>query len=116
MDDKGYESIRPETIKIQLLANNKLQGNPVTIGVSKKWTWEFTDLAIRDELGNDILYSIKEIDITKHYQVDQIQENNKITLINKFVKEEPNPEEEEEDNNSINNDNGSNPTTNNREK
>ena len=55
-DDKGYESIRPETITIQLLANNKLQGNPVTIGVSEKWTWEFTDLAIRDELGNDILY------------------------------------------------------------
>ena len=111
-DDKGYESIRPETITIQLLANNKLQGNPVTIGVSEKWTWEFTDLAIRDELGNDILYSIKEIDVDKHYQVDQIQENNKITLINKFVKEEPNPEEEEEDN-SINNDGDSEPTNNN---
>ena len=111
-DDKGYESIRPETITIQLLANNKLQGNPVTIGVSEKWTWEFTDLAIRDELGNDILYSIKEIDVAKHYQVDQIQENNKITLINKFVKEEPNPEEEEEDN-SINNDGDSEPTNNN---
>ncbi|MGV8974233.1 Cna B-type domain-containing protein [Lactococcus lactis] len=111
-DDKGYESIRPETITIQLLANNKLQGNPVTIGVSEKWTWEFTDLAIRDELGNDILYSIKEIDVPKHYQVDQIQENNKITLINKFVKEEPNPEEEEEDN-SINNDGDSEPTNNN---
>ncbi|MCC4119306.1 lectin-like domain-containing protein [Lactococcus lactis] len=111
-DDKGYESIRPETITIQLLANNKLQGNPVTIGVSEKWTWEFTDLAIRDELGNDILYSIKEIDVAKHYQVDQIQENNKITLINKFVKEEPNPEEEEEDNN-INNDGDSEPTNNN---
>lgn len=111
-DDKGYESIRPETITIQLLANNKLQGNPVTIGVNEKWTWEFTDLAIRDELGNDISYSIKEIDVPKHYQVDQIQENNKITLINKFVKEEPNPEEEEEKNNSINNDNGSDPTNN----
>lgn len=113
-DDKGYESIRPETITIQLLANNKLQGNPVTIGVSEKWTWEFTDLAIRDELGNDILYSIKEIDVPKHYQVDQIQENNKITLINKFVKEEPNPEEEEEeDNNNINNDGDNEPTNNN---
>ncbi|WP_372757400.1 lectin-like domain-containing protein [Lactococcus lactis] len=111
-DDKGYESIRPETITIQLLANNKLQGNPVTIGVNEKWTWEFTDLAIRDELGNDISYSIKEIDVAKHYQVDQIQENNKINLINKFVKEEPNPEEEEEKNNSINNDNGSDPTNN----
>ncbi|WP_195935339.1 lectin-like domain-containing protein [Lactococcus lactis] len=111
-DDKGYESIRPETITIQLLANNKLQGNPVTIGVNEKWTWEFTDLAIRDELGNDISYSIKEIDVPKHYQVDQIQENNKITLINKFVKEEPNPEEEEEKDNSINNDNGSDPTNN----
>ncbi|MDG4973019.1 Cna B-type domain-containing protein [Lactococcus lactis] len=112
-DDKGYESIRPETITIQLSANNKLQGNPVTIGVSEKWTWEFTDLAIRDELGNDILYSIKEIDVPKHYQVDQIQENNKITLINKFVKEEPNPEEEEEDNNNINNDGDNEPTNNN---
>jgi len=112
-DDKGYESIRPETITIQLLANNKLQGNPVTIGVSEKWIWEFTDLAIRDELGNDILYSIKEIDVPKHYQVDQIQENNKITLINKFVKEEPNPEEEEEDNNNINNDGDNEPTNNN---
>ncbi|MGX9818155.1 Cna B-type domain-containing protein [Lactococcus lactis] len=112
-DDKGHESIRPETITIQLLANNKLQGNPVTIGVSEKWTWEFTDLAIRDELGNDILYSIKEIDVAKHYQVDQIQENNKITLINKFVKEEPNPEEEEEDNNNINNDGDNEPTNNN---
>ena len=61
---------------------------------------------------NDILYSIKEIDVAKHYQVDQIQENNKITLINKFVKEEPNPEEEEEDN-SINNDGDSEPTNNN---
>ena len=112
-DDKGYESIRPETITIQLLANNKLQGNPVTIGVNEKWTWKFTDLAIRDELGDDISYSIKEIDVPKHYQVDQIQENNKITLINKFVKEEPNPEEEEEEkDNSINNDNGSDPTNN----
>ena len=104
-DDKGYESIRPETITIQLLANNKLQGNPVTIGVSEKWTWEFNDLAIRDELGNDILYSVKEIDVAKHYQVDQIQENNKITLINKFVKEE-------EDNNSINNGANSDPNNN----
>ncbi|MCI1071175.1 Cna B-type domain-containing protein [Lactococcus lactis] len=107
-DDNGYESIRPETITIQLLANNKLQGNPVTIGRNENWSWEFTDLTIRDELGNNVIYSIKEIDIPKQYQVEQIQENNKITLINKFEKKDTSPDEDDDNNNNNSDENNTN--------
>ncbi|MCT0451829.1 Cna B-type domain-containing protein [Lactococcus cremoris] len=98
-EDTGYEKNRPESITVQLYADNIAQGKPTIISANENWTKEFNDLILRDAKGNEISYSVKELNVTEDYQLRQSQEDKKITLINKFVKEEVKPDEEDKQNN-----------------
>lgn len=111
-EDTGYEKNRPESITVQLYADNIAQGEPTIISANENWTKEFNDLILRDAKGNEISYSVKELNVTEDYQQRQSQEDKKITLINKFVKKEVKPEEkdkQQQNNNSNNKEKESSP-------
>ena len=59
--DPGYESFRPESVKINLLADNKtIQSKEVT--ADDEWKYEFTDLP-KYEAGKEIVYTITEDEV-----------------------------------------------------
>ncbi|USI67601.1 Cna B-type domain-containing protein [Lactococcus petauri] len=107
-NDGGFESKRPKSIKVQLFADGIVKGEPLVISEVENWNKEISDLPLRDEVGNEISYSIKELGMSNNYKVNQTRKENTITLTNSIVKgkEEETEKEKEKDNN--NNESGGN--------
>ncbi|GEO57725.1 hypothetical protein LBO01_08540 [Companilactobacillus paralimentarius] len=61
-DDNNADSTRPSEIKVQLTANGKNVGDPVTLNAKGGWTKTWSDLD-KQENGKDITYSVKEIKV-----------------------------------------------------
>ncbi|WP_177159503.1 Cna B-type domain-containing protein [Granulicatella balaenopterae] len=52
-----------EEVTVSLLANGIETGKVLTLNSSNNWQGEFTDLAIKDTSGKNIIYSIKESEV-----------------------------------------------------
>ena len=72
--DGDNTNSRPNEIKVQLLANGKevkdKEGNLIRVTLNKEndWYGEFTDLQQKDSEGNEIKYTVKEVDPPSGYK------------------------------------------------
>lgn len=81
-DSDNQDGLRPEDIEVQLTANGKDYGEPVTLNQDNNWTHQWTDLLV-NESGESIIYEVKEIGSQDGYtQTVDNQGTEHISLIN----------------------------------
>ncbi|MGX7361116.1 Collagen adhesin precursor [Aerococcus viridans] len=81
-DSDNQDGLRPEDIEVQLTANGKDYGEPVTLNQDNNWTHQWTDLLV-NESGESIVYEVKEIGSQDGYtQTVDNQGTEHISLIN----------------------------------
>lgn len=61
VDGHDQDGKRPDFVKVQLYANGLAYGQPAIVNAEGGWTYTFTDLAMKDSNGNDIEYTISEL-------------------------------------------------------
>lgn len=61
--DTGFEKERPESVKIQLLANGQAYGAPITLNNANGWVYEWKDLPKVDKDGKEIEYTVQEVEM-----------------------------------------------------
>lgn len=61
--DTGFEKERPESVKIQLLADGKPYDNPITLNDSNAWMYEWKELPKVDKAGKEIEYTVQEVEM-----------------------------------------------------
>ncbi|MGY3749608.1 Cna B-type domain-containing protein [Vagococcus acidifermentans] len=59
-DNNNQDGMRPNSIQVQLYADGKAAGEPVTLAEQTDWTYTWTDLDQKAG-GKDISYTVKEI-------------------------------------------------------
>lgn len=64
------ESIRPDTIDVQLYADGIPYDEKVTLSAAGQWTYTFTGLPVYAENGDEISYTLKEVEVPAGYQSD----------------------------------------------
>ena len=60
IDNENQDGIRPASVKVQLLANGKAEGEPVDVTAANGWTYTWTGLAKKAN-GADITYTVEEV-------------------------------------------------------
>lgn len=68
-DGNNADGIRPESIRVQLLANGKPHGKPVTLWEADGWFYLWDKLPETDTRGEAIVYSVREVDVPEGYEV-----------------------------------------------
>ncbi|VEF48981.1 LPXTG-motif cell wall anchor domain-containing protein [Bacillus freudenreichii] len=61
LDDGSKD--RPESITVKLLANGEETGKTVEVKADSGWTYEFTGLDKYDDQGEEIVYSVDEVEV-----------------------------------------------------
>ncbi|WP_054642676.1 Cna B-type domain-containing protein [Companilactobacillus kimchii] len=79
-DNNNAKKARPDSIKVQLYANDKVSGDPVTLSADKDWTYKFSRLPKFDDNDNEIKYTAKETNVPEGYSTSKpsIENNNTI--------------------------------------
>lgn len=80
-DNDNQAQLRPDSIKIQLYANGRTQGDPVELTEKNKWTFTWETLDLNDKAGKSIQYTIKEAAIPDGYTSSVTGENSGNLLI-----------------------------------
>ncbi|MBS4770360.1 Cna B-type domain-containing protein [Carnobacteriaceae bacterium zg-ZUI240] len=63
-DGNNQDGRRPESVIVQLYANGKaIDGQTVILNDTNSWTAQFENLAKVDDNGEEIVYTVKEVDI-----------------------------------------------------
>ena len=65
-DDNDRDGKRPESIQVQLLANDQEEGTPITLTKDGDWKYTFDNLKAFDDDGNLIKYSIRELAVADY--------------------------------------------------
>lgn len=65
-DNSNDDKKRPASIQVQLYANGKKVGDPVTLSESTKWTYTWSDLDAKKS-GTDIKYTVEEVNTPDGY-------------------------------------------------
>jgi LPXTG-motif cell wall-anchored protein len=67
-DEEDINSLRPDSVKVQLFANNRAKGEVVVLSDENNWSYTWSGL---DEklAGNVIRYTVKELDVPDGYTV-----------------------------------------------
>lgn len=65
-DNGNAGETRPESIKVQLFANGKAEGKPVTLNDSNGWSSSWTELN-KCKNGNAIRYTVEEVSVPAGY-------------------------------------------------
>ena len=63
LDSKGNAetSVSHDGVQVQLYANGKASGDPVTLSADNSWSHKWANLPVNDESGNAIDYTVKEL-------------------------------------------------------
>lgn len=86
-DENNQDGKRPESIMVQLYANDKKQGDPVTLDESNHWTYTWQDLDERSN-GDLIIYTVKEVTVPNDYRQTINDENHgNIMITNSYTPE-----------------------------
>ncbi|URZ88041.1 Cna B-type domain-containing protein [Floricoccus penangensis] len=86
-DGINQDGIRPESIKVQLFADDKEMGTPIELNANNAWTYIWKDLDLKAQ-GKEIKYSVKEASVPTGYEVEYKEiGNNNYTITNKHVTE-----------------------------
>lgn len=80
-DDEGNkDALRPNSIKVQLFANNKEQGEAVVLNEENNWRYTFTNLKAKVS-GKAVKYEVREIDVPNGYTVTTSIEGNGLVVL-----------------------------------
>lgn len=83
-DDKGYETKRPDSIKVSILCNGEVHDTQIlSDGNSWKYAWE--NLPARDDDGKEIIWTIREENIDG-YIADVVEKGDNFILTNTVKK------------------------------
>ena len=65
-DASNQDGVRPSSVSVQLYANGKVSGDPVTLDAANSWkhTWSGLD---RNAAGKAIVYTVKEVNVPDGY-------------------------------------------------
>lgn len=66
-DNDNNDGVRPESIQVQLYANDKASGDPVTLNAEGNWRYTYKDLSKLDATGKEITYTVKEVEVPTGY-------------------------------------------------
>lgn len=91
-DANDQDGIRPDSVKVQLLANGKAVGEPVELTEKGQWTYTWTGL-LKFEDGEEIVYTFEEAAVegyTAAYEGDKIVNTHtpdavNVTVVKKWV-------------------------------
>ncbi|EJD65236.1 LPXTG-domain-containing protein cell wall anchor domain, partial [Scardovia wiggsiae F0424] len=65
-DASNQDGVRPSSVSVQLYANGKVSGDPVTLDAANSWKHTWSDLD-RNAAGKAIVYTVKEVSIPEGY-------------------------------------------------
>lgn len=81
-DANNQDGLRPKEIRVQLYAGDQKLGKEVVLSADNEWTHTFEKLAEKAN-GQDIHYSVKEVDVPKGYTVtEESKEKGDVVLTN----------------------------------
>lgn len=91
-DANNQDRIRPDSVKVQLLANGEAVGEPVELTEKGQWTYTWTGL-LKEENGKAIVYTFEEAAVegyTAAYEGDKIVNTHtpdavNVTVVKKWV-------------------------------
>ena len=89
-DQENVEGLRPEKIEFQLYKNGTAEGKPVALSAGNDWKVTFSALPDKDNDGNVITYTVKEVKVPTHYTADSQEAqfvDGKATITNKRTPE-----------------------------
>ena len=89
-DQDNVEGLRPEKIEFQLYKNGTAEGKPVALSAGNDWKVTFSALPDKDNDGNVITYTVKEVKVPTHYTADSQEAqfvDGKATITNKRTPE-----------------------------
>ena len=88
-DQNDQDKLRPSQIQVQLYADGKAFGEPVTLKVDNDWRHVFADLAKYQE-GKEVVYTVEEVAVPSGYSVTSSQTGvNQVTLTNTHQPKRP---------------------------
>ncbi len=65
-DASNQDGVRPSSVSVQLYANGKASGDPVTLDAANSWKHTWSDLA-KNAAGKAIVYTVKEVNVPDGY-------------------------------------------------
>lgn len=83
-DDKGYESQRPSSIKVQLMRNGTVH-DTVTLSANNSWKYTWSGLQAKDNNDKEIKWTVREVNVSG-YVVNIEQHGDTFLLTNSPVK------------------------------
>ncbi|RGM74710.1 Cna B-type domain-containing protein [Streptococcus ilei] len=89
-DQDNVEGLRPESIEFQLYKNGTAEGKPVALSAGNDWKVTFSALPDKDNDGNVITYTVKEVKVPTHYTAESQEAqfvDGKATITNKRTPE-----------------------------
>ena len=88
-DQNDQDKLRPSQIQVQLYADGKAFGEPVTLKADNDWRHVFADLAKYQE-GKEVVYTVEEVDVPSGYSGTSSQTGvNQVTLTNTHQPKRP---------------------------
>src|SRR5699024_7840689 len=86
-DSDNQDGNRPTEVTVQLLANGEKLGEPVTLNKTGGWTYTWENLDLKQN-GENIDYTVNEIDITDGYEASYNNEDHgNLTITNSYEPE-----------------------------
>lgn len=67
-DNENQDGFRPDSVKVQLLANGEKKGDAVELSSDTNWSYTWNDLPVSDSAGGTISYTVEESDVPEHYE------------------------------------------------
>ncbi|GIO17777.1 hypothetical protein J18TS1_08770 [Oceanobacillus oncorhynchi subsp. incaldanensis] len=87
-DKNDQDGQRPDSIRVQLLADGEALGNEVLITAADNWSYTWSGLDANRDGGEPIDYTVKEVDVTAGYESDINDENHgAISITNSYEPE-----------------------------
>lgn len=113
-DENDYDKLRPESIKVSLLANGKATGKTVELNSKNDWTYQFVGLDLKLNKKN-VVYSVIEKEVPKSYSVNYEYSDDKkeVKIVNTHKVERVIPNKIIQTNNNVTNTTTNNTTNNN---
>ena len=109
-DQDNQDGLRPNSIKVQLYANGKAEGEAVELSAGNQWRHTWTDLAEKTK-GQAITYTVKEVTTVKGYTavIDDTNSGN-IVITNVHTPQSPQEPKTDASHNNNNNNTNNKPT------
>lgn len=80
-DNNDQDGIRPETVKVQLFADDEPVGKTVELTENNNWKYEWNDLDQKKD-GTDIVYTVDEVEVPAGYEKKVTDKKTVFTITN----------------------------------